>query len=447
MSKKAERVPYICNRRAFLGLSTAAAAGSLLSGCATNPVTGQTELMLMSESDEIQIDRQNAPYQFSADYGITHDAQLNGYINSIGQHMAAMSHRPQMPYSFQAVNAPYINAYAFPGGSIAVTRGILTTMENEAELAAVLGHELGHVNARHTAQQMSQKVLMAGLVAGATAVAADQNEDYAPMASALGGIGAGLLLARYSRNDERQADELGLRYMSQAGHNPRGMAGMMDKLRQMEQHQPGALEQMFATHPMSEERYQKALAQVNTEYAPFANRPLNRDRYMDQTANVRRIAGALKSMQQGNNAMRQENSNQAFQAYRQALRQAPSDYAALMLMAQCQVAMDKPLEAQRYLMQAKSVNPHEAGAYHLDGFINLRYNNFDLAHQNFSRCKQLLPGNPATTFLNGMALEGMGNRQAAAKEYVAFLQVEKEGDFALHAYNRLVEWGYINPYQ
>ena len=138
------------SRREFLQISSLAAAG-MVTGCATNPVTGRSQFMLVSEEQEIQMDQQHSPHQLSADYGVIQDKALNDYIESTGKRMATRTHRPQMPYRFNGVNATYVNAYAFPGGTIACTRGILLSLESEAELAALLGHELGHVNARHTA--------------------------------------------------------------------------------------------------------------------------------------------------------------------------------------------------------------------------------------------------------------------------------------------------------
>ena len=164
-------------RREFMWLSSLAAAG-LMTGCATNPVTGESQLMLVSEDQEVQIDRQYSPYQFSADYGTTQDKKLNDYIDRTGKKIAARSHRTHMPYNFQVVNANYVNAYAFPGGSIACTRGILLSLDNEAELAALLGHELGHVNARHTAEQMSKGMLTQAVVGGLAAAAGTQGAFY-----------------------------------------------------------------------------------------------------------------------------------------------------------------------------------------------------------------------------------------------------------------------------
>ena len=142
-------------RRHFLWLLSMSAAG-WAAGCAANPVTGRPQLMLVSEDQEIQMDQMYSPIQFSADYGPIQDHALNDYVKQVGRDVAAHTHRKNMPYSFRVVNATYVNAYAFPGGSIACTRGALLALESEAELAALLGHELGHINARHTAQQMSK---------------------------------------------------------------------------------------------------------------------------------------------------------------------------------------------------------------------------------------------------------------------------------------------------
>ena len=218
------------SRRKFLWVTSASAAGLLL-GCAANPVTGKSQLMLVSEDQEIEIDRQNSPYQFSTDYGSIQDKNLNNYINQTGKKISALTHRPHMPYSFQTVNATYVNAYAFPGGSIAVTRGILVSLKNEAELAGLLGHEIGHVNARHTAERMSKGILVSTILGGVVAYVGMEDESLGQVAAGLGGIGAGILLAKYSRDDEREADSLGMEYMSRADHNPYGMVGLMDLLR------------------------------------------------------------------------------------------------------------------------------------------------------------------------------------------------------------------------
>lgn len=431
-------------RRNFLWISSMSVAGIVV-GCAINPVTGQKQLMLMSEGQEIELDKQNSPHQFSSDYGATTDKTLNNYIQKVGKKMASLSHRPKMPYSFRAVNATYVNAYAFPGGSIAATRGILITLENEAELSALLGHELGHVNARHTAEQMSKRMLTSLALAGVAAYVESENKDLAPLAAGLGAVGVGMLLASYSRDNEREADSLGMEYMVRAGQNPKGMVGLMDVLVGISKHKPGAIEKMFATHPMSKERYRTAANKSRTKYGSRQKLPLNRDSYMDHTARLRKIKGAIEKMQNGEKAMTKRKFKDAEKQFRLALKQAPNDYAGLVMMAKCMLAQDKNREAERYAQRAKQVNSNEAQAYHVKGMSALQKKDYDSAYAEFRDYEKMLPGNPNTIFLRGLSMEGMGNKNKSALEYHRYLKLDTQSKQARHAYQRLVDWKYIKP--
>ena len=429
-------------RREFLRILGLGAAG-LAAGCAVNPVTGESQLMLVSEQDEIRIDRANRAHQFSADYGVLQDRGLNDYVDGTGRRIASMTHRPQMPYSFRGVNAPYVNAYAFPGGSIACTRGILLELENEGQLAALLGHELGHVNARHTAQQMSKSAVVSAAVGGLSAIAASGDSLLGDLVSGLGGIGAGALLAKYSRDNEREADGLALTYMTRAGYSPEGMVGLLDMLRRTSDRKPNALELMFSTHPMSEERYARAEEAVRTRYRDDLGRPLHRDRYMDRTAGLRAVKGAIEAMQEGDKAMGRKAWSEADVQYRRALAIAPEDYAALVKCAECQAARKRYAEARRYAEAAQQVYPGEARAYSVSGISRLMERDWDGAYEELSAYDERLPGNPGITFLQGLSLEGMGRRRDAAQAYYDYLQAVSSGEQAQYAYNRLVEWGYV----
>ena len=430
------------SRRRFVQWSALATVG-WVAGCAVNPVTGEHQLMLVSEKQEIDLDRQNSPHQFSADYGPVLDNQLNAYLDRTGRRLAALSHRPQMPYSFRAVNANYINAYAFPGGSIAATRGILLKMENEAGLAALLGHELGHVNARHTAAVMSKGQLTNLVLGGVAAAAGAGNSSYGKLAAQLGMLGSGVLLASYSRDNERQADALGMEYMVKAGYGPDGMVGLMDILNNMSKGHQSAAELLFATHPMSSERYRTAVKTARSAYAADKGKPLYKERYMDHTAGLRRIKGAIETMQKGEAAMGAEKYVEAEGLFQSALKQAPNDYAGLVLMAKCQLAQKKVDAAERCLRTAREAYPREGQALYLDGFVKLAKKEYAEALSRFAAYDKQLPGNPNTVFFKGMAYEGQGVRKSAAENYYAYLQAVNQGSNAQYAYNRLVEWGYI----
>lgn len=429
-------------RRHFLRLTALSGAGLAL-GCATSPVTGKPQLMLVSEDDELQIDKQHSPHQFSADYGPLQDSALNAYINRTGKRIASLTHRPHLPYSFRGVNATYVNAYTFPGGTVGVTRGILLNLKDESELAALLGHELGHVNARHTAEQMSKGMVTSALVSGIAIFAGTRGAVYGELASQLGMVGAGALLASYSRGNEREADSLGMEYMVRAEYGPQGMVGLMDMLRKMSKHKPSAVELMFATHPMSDERFRTAVQDSQTRYASAKNLPMHRERYMDNTAKLRVMKSAIEELQNGEGALVQKKYGDAETHFRKALKQGPNDYAGLVMMSKCQLVQKKYREAQRYAERAVHVYPQEAQAYHLLGFAEIELKDFDSAYGAFSTYEKLLPGNPNTIFFRGYALEGMKKTKEAASQYQRYLQIVNKGKQAQYAYRRLVEWGYI----
>ncbi|HEX2458956.1 MAG TPA: M48 family metalloprotease, partial [Vicinamibacterales bacterium] len=194
-----------------MSLTTSAVLLALLAACATNPVTGRREISFMSEAQEISIANESEP-QIKEEMGVYNDPELQRYVSDIGWRMAKISERPQLPWRFTVVDVPAVNAFAVPGGAIYITRGIMPFLDNEAELAGVLGHEIGHVTARHSAQQYTRQV---GGQAGLVALSI-----FVPAARPFGDLGAqalGVLFLRYGRDDELQSDQLGAKYESQLG--------------------------------------------------------------------------------------------------------------------------------------------------------------------------------------------------------------------------------------
>ena len=229
----------------------------LLAGCATNPVTGKSELSLVSKEQEIQMGQQGAE-EAKAAYGLVDDPALQKYVSSIGLEIAKKTERPDLPWAFYVIDDASVNAFALPGGPVFVTRGILGAMNSEGELASVLGHEIGHITARHSAQQMSQQQLAAlGLGLGSI---------LSPKVAELSGVigqGLQLLFLKYSRDDESQADELGFLYMMQDNYDPRQMAAMFKTL-DRETPAEGRLPAWLSTHPDPGNRYQTAMRRVES---------------------------------------------------------------------------------------------------------------------------------------------------------------------------------------
>lgn len=429
-------------RRNFITL-IATAAGSLILGCAVNPVTGKQQLMLISEGDEKRLDRVNSPHQFSADYGAVQDQRLTDYIDGVGRSISAKTHRPGLPYRFVPLNATYVNAYTFPAGSIGITRGILLELKSEAALAALLGHELGHVNARHTAQQMSKGVLTSLALSGLASAASSKGEGAEQLAAGLGQVATGALLASYSRDNEREADDLAMKYMIRAGYGPGGHLELMDMLRSLNKHKPGAIELMFATHPMSEERYRTSRKKVSRLSLEAGSLPLHAERYMDSTASLRKMTPAIDMMQGGEKLMMQGKYVDAETLFKKALKSVPEDYAGHLMMSKCLMAQKKADASRRYALDAASIYPGEPQALHVLGMTELALKRYDAAYDHFQQYGKILPGNPNTIFFQGLSAEGMKNRDLAAKRYYSYLKEVNKGKKAEYAYGRLKEWGYI----
>jgi Flp pilus assembly protein TadD len=217
----------------------------------------------------------------------------------------------------------------------------------------------------------------------------------------------------------------------------------MDMLRATGRRQPSAIEAMFSSHPMSEERYQTAVARSRTSYGDRQGLPLNRERYMDSTARLRRLAPMFKLFQEGDKAMAAKSYPAAEGRYAEGLKISPNDYAGLVMMSKCMIAQKKGKQAAEYAARARRVYPAEAQAQHIHGVASIMNKDYSSALADFTAYERMLPGNPTTVFLKGFSYEGMKNKQGAAQEYRRYLQVVKQGEMAQHAYSRLKVLGYL----
>jgi predicted Zn-dependent protease len=212
-------------------------------GCATNPVTGKKQISLVSEGKELQMGAEADPAVIS-EYGLYDDPEMQRYVDGIGQKLGKVSHLPSLAWHFRVLDSPVVNAFAIPGGYIYITRGIVAYMNSEAQIAGVLGHEIGHVTARHSAQQITRQQLAGlGVLAGAVFVSA-----FRPY-SGIAQQGLGLLFLKYSRDNETQADELGVGYATKAGYDPREIPSTYETLKRIGERSSSSLPGFLSTHP------------------------------------------------------------------------------------------------------------------------------------------------------------------------------------------------------
>ena len=244
-----------------LSVCVLALIGPMLAGCTVNKATGESVFTgLMSTEDEIRVGREQHPQIIKAFGGEYGTPELKAYVASIGNLLARTVERRDLQYKFTLLNSDAVNAFAIPGGYVYITRGLMALAENEAELAAVLGHELGHVTAQHHARQASKSLLANILVMGAGVALGRE-------AAEAGNLVAGALLPHYSREQEYESDMLGVRYASRAGYDPRGMSDFLAKLRadtrltaKIMGRSPDEIDQFnyMASHPAPAARVQRA---------------------------------------------------------------------------------------------------------------------------------------------------------------------------------------------
>jgi len=248
----------------------------ILSTCSRNPVTGKKELSFMSEKKEIAIGKANDP-SIVASFGLYNDRKIQSFINTKGQQMAKISHRPNLAYEFKVLDSSVLNAFALPGGYVYFTRGILAHFNNEAEFAGVLGHEIGHITARHGARQQTKQVIAnVGLTAGS--ILSPQFASMAQSASQ----GLQLLFLKFSRNHESESDELGVDYSTKIGYDAHQMAGFFQTLSRMQEKSGQVIPEFMSTHPDPGNRNVRVhrLAKEAQEKSNRNNLKVNRDSYL-----------------------------------------------------------------------------------------------------------------------------------------------------------------------
>jgi len=250
---------------------------TLLQGCAVNPVSGERQLMLVSEGQELAMGAAGAQ-EVAGTIGLVDNPELQNYVQRLGFQLAKDSERPTLPWSFSVIDDPTPNAFAFPGGYIYITRGLMGLMGNEAELVTVLGHEIGHVTARHSASLMSRaQIAQIGL--GVGSILSPQLAQFSELASG----GLSLLFLSYGRDAERQADDLGFKYALKHGYDVREMVNVFASLQHAgELAGESSIPHWLSSHPNPEQRIQRINGQLADLGQPLNNARVGLDDYMDQ---------------------------------------------------------------------------------------------------------------------------------------------------------------------
>ncbi len=396
-----------------------------VTGCAVNPVTGDRELSLVGEQWELEVGEANyAPLRQMQGGDYVTDPQLIAYVQEVGQRVAEKSDR-ELPYEFTVLNSSVPNAWALPGGKIAINRGLLTEMNSEAELAAVLGHEVVHAAARHSAAMQSRQVLMTGAaLAGAVGVGiATGDERYAGVAMIGGMVGAQLVSLRYSRDAEREADLYGMHYMHRAGYNPEAAVDLQETfVRMSEGRDAGFAQGLFSSHPPSPERVEN---NKRTLQELGAEGDYGRERYQQRIARIIELKPAYRLHDEGRQALAGGDATQALENARQAIRQEPAEAIFHALKGDALASRSQFADAESAYNQA--LRRDSSWFYHhlRRGMVREELNNLDGARQDLNRSLELIPTAEGHFYLGNVERKA-GNRSRAIEHYRTAAQSDSQ---------------------
>jgi beta-barrel assembly-enhancing protease len=410
-------------------------AALLISACAVNPVTGERELSFFDEAWELQVGQEYyAPLRQSQGGDFVLDQELVAYVKEVNRRVAEQADR-ELPYEIEILNSSIPNAWALPGGKMSINRGLLTEMNSEAELAAVLGHEIVHAAARHGAQAQSRAALAQGavLIGGIAVGVATEREDYAAVAMLGGMLGAQLITQRYSRRAELEADRFGMVYMHRAGYNPEGAISLQQTfVRLSEGRDPGFLQGLFASHPPSRER-----VEANQRTADELGREgiIGEERYQRMIARIKSLEPAYKAHDEGRRALADRRYDEALAKAEQALAIEDGEAIFHALKGDALASQKNYREAERAYTAALQ---RDAGWFyqHLRrGMVRHELGNQNGARSDLEASIERLPTAQGHYFL-GNVERATGNRQRAIENYRIAAQADGEiGQAARQALN------------
>jgi len=370
--------------------------------CAVNPVTGRSELALVSFSEEEEAALGAKAYAPAVQQqgGFYRDRELEAYVQEVGMLLARVSHRPNLNYRYRVLNSSVPNAFALPGGYIVINRGLLVGLSSEAEMAAVLGHETGHVTAKHSLagyqRAMTANVLVTGVVLATGGRAGVQE---------LSGITASLLENGFSRDQEREADWLGIDYMVKAGYNPNGAVHLQEYFfRELEGGKnPLFVGGLFRTHPFSKERLDNARARIAERYPDTVKNPnytFNESIFRQKIARLQETQKAYMIADQGDKLFKEKQYDEALAKYRAAARLEP-DQAPFHSSAGRVLLIRKEFgPAEEELRRALELDDESFEPHYLMGGLRYGKREFRTAIPELERSMELYPTKQAAAMLS-----------------------------------------------
>ena len=389
-------------------------------GCATNPVTGKSELKIVdiSEQEEVALGAQAYTPAVQQQGGFYRDPDLEAYVQGVGMRLAKVSHRPNLQYRYRVLNSSVPNAFALPGGFIVINRGLLVRLSSEGEMAAVLGHETVHVTAKHSLagyqRAMASNVLLQGISIVAGGGAGGMGVQ------ALSGVTASLIENGFSREQERESDEIGMDYMVKAGYDPKGMVNLQEYFyKEMEGGKdPMWVAGLFRTHPFSKDRLDETRKRLAEKYPNTLNNPkyvMNEEVFLQRTAGVRKVQKAYDVADQGDQLFQQKKYDEALAKYQEAARMEPQQAPFYSSAGQVHLVRKNYPAAEGEFRKAIGIDGEFFEPRLLLGALYYNQKNYRAAIPELKKSMDLVPTKEGAMMLS-KSYEAVGDK-ANAKKY------------------------------
>ncbi|HEU5361436.1 MAG TPA: M48 family metalloprotease [Candidatus Deferrimicrobiaceae bacterium] len=399
-----------------LSLSAFAALALAVYACAVNPVTGKSELALVSFTQEEEVSLGAKAYGPAVQQqgGFYRDGALEAYVQGVGVRLARVSHRPDLSYRYRVLNSSVPNAFALPGGFIVINRGLLVGLKSEAEMAAVLGHETGHVTAKHSLAGYQRAIAANVLLAGISIAAGDRAGIMQ-----ISGITASLINNGFSRDQEREADWLGIDYMVKAGYNPEGAVRLQEYFySELEGgRNPLFVEGLFRTHPFSAERLANARAYIAQRYPNTVRNPnytFNETTFLRNTARLKEVQKAYDLADEGDKLRKEKRHGEALAKYEAAAAREPDQSPFFSSIGHVHLIRKNYASAETALRRAIRLDDEFFEPHLLLGALHHQKNEHRAAIPELSRSMDLLPTKEAASLLS-KSYEAIGDRENARK--------------------------------
>ncbi len=386
-----------------------------ITSCATNPVTGRKELILISEKDELSLGREwypNILWSAEGGGGEYKDERLKAYLKELVLEIKGVSHRPHLPTNFVIQNTSVPNAWAIPG-YVAITRGLLQALESEAEFVYVMGHEMGHIAARHSAAQLTKSILADFILTGTGFVLS--GKSYADAVLTIGSIGANLLLLKYSRDDELEADRLGVEYMAKLGYDPKNALKAHVNLKKAsdeylkrvgrDSEEANFFSELLSTHPRFSVRMEELMKIVETTGLPYLRGDgTMRERFLSAISDLKRVHSIYVAYYDpAVSAYKKGRIREAERLIDKALSEKNDEPAFLTLKGFIELKEKRVQSAEDYFRRALNIDPEYQPALRGIGIVNYEKKEIENGITFLKKALSLFPNDVSSHFFLGMS--------------------------------------------